>query len=124
MAPAPYDLEQVDVDTAVIALHAKAGTRAGTQIAALLTELKAQGVRRFVVDLRAPDMLNSKVLDALVRGAADLDPRTGAGLVVITAQQYVRAILQITETGGLLLLAESRDEALEALPARPGGAVA
>jgi anti-anti-sigma regulatory factor len=111
-------VERVDERTAVIALHPEAGTAAGAQVAALLAELREQHVDRLVVDLRGPQMLNSKVLDALVRAARDLDPRTGAGLAVITEQQYVRTILQITATGGMLYLAETRDEALEALPPR------
>jgi anti-anti-sigma regulatory factor len=116
---AEHDVEQIGQDTAIVTLTAGAGTRAGAEVDALLARLKGQGVRRLVVDLRAPEMLNSKVLDALVRAAADLDPRTGAGLAVITEQSYVRTMLEITEVGGLLFLAESRDEALGALPERP-----
>ena len=37
---------------------------------------------------------------------------------MITEQQYIRTILEVTETGGLLFLAEDRDDALEALPPR------
>jgi anti-anti-sigma regulatory factor len=113
-----HDVERLDGRTAVITLHAEAGTAAGAQVRDLLADLIAEGVDRFVVDLRGPQMLNSKVLDALVRGAAGLDPRAGAGLAVITEQQYVRTILEITATGGLLVLAESRAEALDALPPR------
>jgi anti-anti-sigma regulatory factor len=113
-----HDVERVDDRTAFITLHAEAGTAAGRHVDALLAELREQGVNRVVVDLRGPQMLNSKVLDALVRGARDLDPRDGAGLAVITEQQYVRTILEITATGGMLYLAESRDEALDALPPR------
>lgn len=114
-----HDVEHLDGRTAIITLHDQAGTDAGAQVALLLTELREAGTDRLVVDLRNPAMLNSKVLDALVRGARDLDPRRGAGLVVITDQQYVRSILQITATGGMLFLAESHDEALATLPALP-----
>ena len=118
VAPRP-DVERVDQHTAIVTLHARAGTASGEQIGQILTGLVADGIRRLVVDLRHPRMLNSKVLDALVRAAADLDPRAGAGLAVITEQQYVRTILDITATGGMLFLAESRDEALAALPQLP-----
>lgn len=114
-----HDVERLDGRTAVVTLHAEAGTAAGTHVEELLESLREQGVNRLVVDLRSPQMLNSKVLDALVRAARDLDPRDGAGLAVITEQQYVRTILQITASGGMLFLAESRAEALEALP-EPG----
>src|SRR4051812_5974065 len=113
-----HDVEHIDDRTAVISLHADSGTTAGVQVDALLAELRDQGVNRLVIDLRGPHMLNSKVLDALVRAAKHLDPRDGAGLVVITEQQYVRTILQVTASGGMLFLAESREEALEALPPR------
>jgi anti-anti-sigma regulatory factor len=113
-----HDLERIDDRTAVITLHAEAGTAAGEQVATLLAELREQHVDRLVIDLRSPQMLNSKVLDALVRGAEDLDPRDGAGLAVITEQQYVRTILEITATGGMLYLAETREDALDALPPR------
>lgn len=111
-----HDVERIDDRTAVITLHTDAGTSAGEHVRTLLNDLLAQGVNRLVVDLRGPQMLNSKVLDALVRGAGHLDPRDGAGLAVITKQQYVRTILQITATGGMLYLAETREEALDALP--------
>jgi hypothetical protein len=113
-----HDVERIDDRTAVITLHPDAGTSAGEHVRTLLSDLLTQGVNRLVVDLRGPQMLNSKVLDALVRGAGDLHPRDGAGLAVITEQQYVRTILQITATGGMLYLAESREEALDALPPR------
>jgi hypothetical protein len=118
VAPRP-DVERVDQHTAIITLHATSGTSAGEQIRQLLAGLIADGIGRLVVDLRHPQMLNSKVLDALVRASADLDPRTGSGLAVITEQQYVRTILEITATGGMLFLAESRAEALAALPPLP-----
>jgi anti-anti-sigma regulatory factor len=114
-----HDVERIDGRTAVITLRRSAGHELGAEVARLLAALRADGVSRLVVDLRGPQLLNSKVLDALVRAAADLDPRAGAGLAVITEQQYVRTILEVTETGGLLFLAESREEAFEALPPAP-----
>jgi anti-anti-sigma regulatory factor len=111
-----HDVEHIDDRTAIITLHPDAGTAAGEHVGTLLADLRERQVDRLVVDLRGPHMLNSKVLDALVRAARDLDPRDGAGLAVITEQQYVRTILQITATGGMLYLAETRKDALDALP--------
>ncbi len=68
-----------------------------------------------MVDLRSSALLNSKLLDTLVRAAGDLDPRRGEGLAVITETGYVQTMLEIAAPGGLVLLASSRDEALEAL---------
>ena len=121
MGPPAHDVELIDARTVLITLRAEAGTDAGAQVTGLLARLREQGVDRLVVDLRNPQMLNSKVLDALVRGAAHLDPRTGAGLVVITDQQYVRTILDMNATGGMLFLAQDRDAAFAALPPRPAG---
>jgi hypothetical protein len=118
VAPDDPDIELVDERTAIVTLPPAAGTASGGQVAHALAVLKDQGVDRLIVDLRRPQLLNSKVLDALVRGASDLDPRRGAGLAVITGQMYVRTILEITATGGLLFLAESREEALAALALR------
>jgi anti-anti-sigma regulatory factor len=114
----PHDVELVDDRTAIVTLRSAVAMTAGDDVSRVLAELTAQGVDRLVIDLRGLQMLNSKILDVLVRGAADLDPRRGAGIAVITEQQYVRMILEVTETGGLLFLAEDRDEALEALPPR------
>jgi anti-anti-sigma regulatory factor len=110
------EVERIDDRTAIVTLRTEAGTDAGTHITEVLNDLREQGVNRLVIDLRSPQMLNSKVLDALVRAAKDHHPRDGAGLAVITEQQYVRTILEITATGGMLYLAESRAEALDALP--------
>ena len=43
----------------------------------------------------------------------------GAGLVAVIGPGYVRQILEVTETGGMLYLAASRYEAIESLPPRP-----
>ncbi len=118
MSANDHHVELVDERTAIVTLRSAAVMSAGDDVSRVLAELSAQGIDRLVIDLRNPQMLNSKVLDALVRGAAGLDPRRGAGIAVITEQQYVRMILEVTETGGLLFLAEDRDDALEALPPR------
>jgi anti-anti-sigma regulatory factor len=90
------------------------GTDAGP-LAELLEELLAEGQRKIVVDLRAPQLLNSKLLDALVRVSDKLDPRRGEGIAVVTETGYVATMLEIAASGGLLILAASLDEALDAL---------
>ena len=69
----------------------------------------AEGLVRLVLE-SSPDL----VLNALV-GSAGLDPRRGEGLAVVTETDYVVTMLEIAVPGGVLLLASSRDEALEAL---------
>ena len=74
-----HDVELVDDRTAIVTLRSAAVRRAGDDVAARARRPGAEGINRMVIDLRNPQMLNSKVLDALVRGAAGLDPRRGAG---------------------------------------------
>ena len=109
-------IEEIGSDTAVITVSGRTDLWSGPQIDDVLADLKRDGRRRIVVDASEAAWLNSKVLDALVRCAADLDPRDGAGLAVVTNQSYIKQVLEITATGGVLFLADSRDEALDALP--------
>ena len=115
------EIEEIGTDTAVITVRGETDLWSGPEIDDVLLKLKRDGRRRIVVDASAAAWVNSKVLDVLVRCAADLDPRDGAGLAVITSQSYVKQILEITATGGVLLLAETREEALDALPRAPIG---
>ncbi len=113
----PFAVDRVDRRTAVIAVAGDTTIWSGFALDDQLASLKRDGCDRIVVDLSGAGLLNSKMLDALVRCSADLDPRRGAGLAVVTTVDYVRQILEVTETGGLLFLADSRAEALESLPA-------
>ena len=67
------------------------------------------------VRFQAQDPRHAKLLDALVRASAGQDPRKG-GIAVVAEADYIRQMLEISETGGVVLLAENREEALEALP--------
>ncbi len=113
----PFAVDRLDRRTAVIAVAGDTTIWSGFALDDQLGSLKRDGYDRIVVDLSDAGLLNSKMLDALVRCSADLDPRLGAGLAVVTTVDYVRQILEVTETGGLLFLADTRDEALESLPA-------
>ena len=110
-------VEEIGDDTAVVVLE-MTHVWSGEEMDRAFAELKTAGRRRIVVDASAASLLNSKVLDALVRCAADLDPREGAGLALITRHDYVKQILQVNTAGGIVFLADTRDEALEALPPR------
>lgn len=110
-------VEDADGRTAVVSVDGDTTIWSGSALDDELVRLKGAGFDRIVVDLSSAGLLNSKLLDALVRCSADLDPRRGAGLAVVTTVDYVRQILEVTESGGLLFLADTRDEALESLPA-------
>jgi anti-anti-sigma regulatory factor len=108
-------IEEIDERTAVVVVD-QTHVWTGEEIDKVFADLKRGGRSRIVVDASNARLLNSKVLAALVRCAADLDPREGAGLALITQHDYVKQIVEITATGGVLFLADSRDDALEALP--------
>ena len=117
--PGPFTVDVVDGRTAVVLVAGDTDIWSGFALDDELVRLKSEGRDRLVVDLSRAGLLNSKLLDALVRCSADLDPRVGAGLAVVTSVDYVRQILEITESGGLLFLADTRDEALDSLPVGP-----
>jgi anti-anti-sigma regulatory factor len=108
-------IEEVDDQTAVVTIETT-HVWTGAEIDGVFAELRAAGRKRIVVDASSAPLVNSKVLDALVRCAADLDPRDGAGLALVTRLDYVKQILQVSTTGGFVFLADTRDEALEVLP--------
>lgn len=109
------DVHRIDALTACVSINADArhGGSAG-ELEDVLDGLIADGARRIVVDISDAGFLNSKLLDTLVRVSGRIDPREG-GVAVVTEQGYVRHMLEITETGGVLLLEHSRDAALAAL---------
>lgn len=107
----PFVIER-DGDVAVVAL---AGATHGPDAAVLsetLSDLIAGGRGRVVVDLSGTHLVNSKLLDTLVRVSGGLDPRKGEAMVVVTRADYMRHMLEISAEGGVLLLADTRDEAL------------
>jgi hypothetical protein len=89
------------------------GATAG-ELARVVGELVEGREQNVIVDFAGAGLLNSKLLDALVRASARQTPGTG-GIAVVLAAGYARHMLTVSEAGGVLLLAGSRDEALEAL---------
>ncbi len=107
-------IERIDDRTACVSITGTVGMGAPAKLEELLRSIVVAGTRRIVVDVSEVPFLNSKLLDTLVRISAAIDPREG-GVAVLTSQEYVRQILEVSETGGLLLLEESKDAALAAL---------
>jgi hypothetical protein len=89
------------------------GTSAG-DLARVVGELVEGRDVNIVVDFAGGGLLNSKLLDALVRASARQTPGSG-GIAVVVPQSYARHMLTVSAAGGVLLLASSREEALEAL---------
>ena len=112
--PTPFVVERVD-DVAVVALASATHGPDAEVLSETLGDLIAGGGARVVVDLSGTHLVNSKLLDTLVQVSGRLDPRRGEAIVVVTGADYMRHMLEISAEGGLLLLAESRDEAMETL---------
>ena len=108
------DVQRIDDRTACVGITGQVKMDAPAKLEELLGSLIAAGTTRIVVDLSDVSFLNSKLLDTLVRLSARIDPREG-GIAVLTAQTYVRHMLEITEAGGVLLLEADMDAALAAL---------
>lgn len=110
----PFIVEHVD-GVAVVALAGATHGPDAETLSETLGDLIAAGGARVVVDLSGTHLVNSKLLDTLVRVSGRMDPRKGEAIVVVTGADYMRHMLEISAEGGLLLLAESRDEAIEIL---------
>lgn len=108
------DVDRIDERTACVSITGSVKMGAPAELEELLAGLLAAGTTRIVVDLSGVSFLNSKLLDTLVRISARIDPRAG-GIAVLTSQTYVRHMLEVTESGGVLLLEDDRDAALAAL---------
>ena len=110
----PFVVERIG-EVAVVALAGATHGPDAERLSETLGDLIAAGGGRVVVDLSGTHLVNSKLLDTLVRFSARMDPRKGEAIVVVTGADYMRHMLEISAEGGLLLLAESRDEAIETL---------
>ena len=76
-----------------------------------VSSLIESGTSRIIVEF-AGSILNSKQIDALVRASG----ATGDGAIAIVAPpDYVQQMLVVGEPGGPVLLADTREDALEAL---------
>ena len=118
MSGTPFTIDRAaGAELAVVTVDGVTQGPDADQLAAALRTLVDDGCTQLVVDLSDCPLLNSKVLDALVRVSGELDPSCGGGLAVVTDTSYVRHMLEISATGGVLLLAGSREEALGAFAA-------
>ncbi len=107
-------VERIDGRTACVAVTGKVEMGEPARLEGLLRELVAAGCTRIVVDLSDAPFLNSKLLDTLVRVSGTIGAGAG-GVAVLTSQSYVRYMLEVTESGGVLLLEDSKEAALAAL---------
>lgn len=107
-------VDRLDERTACIGIAGNVEMGEPAQLEQVLRSLVVAGCTRLVVDLSDVPFLNSKLLDTLVRISATIDPGEG-GVAVLTGQTYIKHMLEITESGGVLLLEDSKEAALTAL---------
>ena len=118
-ASPPFIVERIDDEISVVALSGATHGPDAEVLGETISDLVAAGRSRVVVDLSGAYIVNSKLLDALVRASASIDPRNGEAIVVVTGADYMRHMLEVSAEGGLLLLAEDRADALAQLQQEP-----
>lgn len=111
---AGLSIDRASSRTTVVTVHGDPLGSLADELASTVGELLGGGSQSIVVDFSTLPVLNSKLLDALVRASAAQRPGPG-GIAVVAGDAYVRQVLEISETGGPILIAESQAEALEAL---------
>lgn len=114
MSDGAVSVERPGDETAVVVVRGDTLGFAAESLTGAVESVIASGIPGIVVDFSALEVLNSKLLDGLVRASRTLPPDAGA-IVVVSAQGYIGHMLEISETGGIVLLADTRDEALEIL---------
>jgi hypothetical protein len=110
---AHIDVEHLDQDAAAVVVGDDPLGDVADELADRVGGLLADGTPHVVVEF-AGGILNSKLLDALVRASAH-QPAGTSGIAVVAPPRYVHQMLLVSEAGGPLLLADSREDALEAL---------
>ena len=116
MAADPIAIEDVDDSTAIVTVLDDPLGDSSAQLADRVGGLLTEGTLRVVVEFGG-GIVNSKLLDALVRASRRGGPQ--GGIAVVAPPGYVRQMLLVSELGGVLLLADTREEAIEALGGPP-----
>jgi hypothetical protein len=109
---AHIDVEHLDDRAAAVVVGDDPLGDVADELADRVGGLLSDGTEHVIVEF-AGGILNSKLLDALVRASAR--QFAGSGIAVVAPPRYVHQMLLVSEAGGPLLLADSREEALEAL---------
>lgn len=108
-------VRRIDPRTATVTVGNDPLGAAADELADVVAALMQDGTEDVVVEFAGSGLLNSKLLDGLVRASGRRPPRGGGGIAVVISAGYARQMLSISEAGGVLVLADSRDEALELL---------
>jgi hypothetical protein len=109
----PIDVERLDERTVAVAIADDPLGETAAELFDCVRRLLDNGVTRIVVEA-AGTILNSKLVDALVR-AAGHPSAAGGGIAIVAPPYYVHQMVEVSESGGPLLLVDTRADALDAL---------
>ena len=114
MSPAVFEDETVDGSTHAIAVNGELDMSNAGALLRRIEEVLADGRARIIVDLSGVTHLDSSGLAALISAhQRAVERRRGLALVVGT--QAIRRTLEIRGVRDLFEIAETREQALEAL---------
>ena len=111
---AEISVERLDERSAAVVVGLDPLGDGANDLAECVGSLLENGTNRVVVEFDG-SLLNSKLLDALVRAASRQPAGQPGGVAVIAPPSYVHQMHLVSATGGPVLLADTRDDALEAL---------
>ena len=107
-------VERLDERSAAVVVGSDPLGDGADELADCVGSLLEDGTSRVIVEFDG-SLLNSKLLDALVRAAARQPQGVPGGVAVIAPPSYVHQMHLVSATGGPVLLADTRDDALDAL---------
>jgi anti-sigma B factor antagonist len=110
---APAD-DMHDGDLAIVAMGGELDYEASPQLRARLVGAIKAGGRRLVLDLSDVTFIDSTAIGVLAGTVARLDEAGGGSLAVVSRNDKVLQIFEITGLDGVISLHSSREEAVSA----------
>lgn len=116
----PRDLtlrdETIDARTRLVAPRGEIDAVSAPHLGRCLLRLVEAGVRGIVIDLSAVSFMDSTGLGVMLNALRRISVRRGS-LVVVAPNERVRRPFEVTGLVGHLRIFDSREDALDALPA-------
>jgi anti-sigma B factor antagonist len=106
--------DTTDGDLAIVAMGGELDYEASPQLRARLVGAIKSGGRRLVLDLSDVTFIDSTAIGVLAGTVARLDEAGGGSLAVVSNNDKVLQIFEITGLDGVISLHSSREEAVSA----------
>jgi anti-sigma B factor antagonist len=106
--------DTTDGDLAIVAMGGELDYEASPQLRARLVGAIKAGGRRLVLDLSDVTFIDSTAIGVLAGTVARLDEAGGGSLAVVSTNDKVLQIFEITGLDGVISLHSSREEAVSA----------